>query len=76
MQYNPLFEAFMPSVGLTWADIVDAISKDIVRALRRKDSANAFKGINALDLIDTETAMWFRESGYQLYYGMTGDGAN
>ncbi len=70
MDYNPLLETFSAApVGLGWPDVIDGIAGKIERAIRRGDTNGAFKAISVLDLIDGETAAWFREYGFDLLNG-------
>lgn len=68
MTYNPLFD-YVPverSFVEQWADVVDSVSGFIDRAIRRGDVKTSFKFLNVMDLIDIETAIWFREYGFYL----------
>lgn len=68
--FNPLFGTFTPaSIGPSWYDIAEDLNKRIERAVVKGNMTEAFKLLHVMDLIDTETAMYWREKGMDLYHG-------
>ncbi len=69
MLFNPLLEyvATPKSYREQWADVVDSVCSGVERAVRRNDMSKAVYWLNVLDLVDSMTALWWREAGIDFY---------
>lgn len=65
--YNPLLDTFTADAKPTWHTVSEAIQLRVERAAKRGNVAEGFKALAELDLIDSEAAAYWRETGWDLY---------
>ena len=69
-EYNPLLECFATAPAIVerpWLVVCERVNDKIERAVRKADRAEAFKWLNVMDLLCSENAAYWRETGGKVY---------
>lgn len=76
-EYNPLLDSFTAPVipvaaERPWLAVCERVNDNIERAIRKGSRDEAFKWLNVMDLLCSETAAYWRETGGKVYAGVQG----